>query len=35
MRQLRGIVAEQPAAACLSSEVNQVLAEVYRLFDLN
>ena len=33
-RQLRGILAEQPAAA-LSSEVNQVLAEIYRLFDLN
>ncbi|MEM7557254.1 MAG: hypothetical protein AAF378_24830, partial [Cyanobacteria bacterium P01_A01_bin.84] len=33
-RQLRGILAEQSAAA-LSSEVNQVLAEIYRLFDLN
>ena len=33
-RQFRGILAEQPAAA-LSSEVNQVLAEIYRLFDLN
>ena len=35
IRLLRGIVAEQPAANSLLAEVNQILADIYRLCDLN
>lgn len=35
IRLLRGIVAEQPAINSLLVEVNEVLAEIYRLCDLN
>ena len=35
VRLLRGILAEQPVATSLSSEVNEVLVEIYRLCNLN